>query len=510
MTQISNPAAAPDSQGRTIIWGLAAAAVAFGSFLRFFRLDWQSLWLDEIHTLGPALHATSLADGFWNYVNLSPTPPLYYFFMVAWTDAFGFSEFTLRLPSALIGVATIGVFWWGLTRVFDRPTSAVATILMALSWPALFYSQEVRGYAAVLLFTALAAVLAVQILKNFDSSSRSLWILLLSASLLAAMTHPLGFIICGFQLLYLFVVAVIRRRWVVRSLATGAIVLGAFLVWMAVNLRGIDWVLESTLFSRPDIWFFVDIGAFLFHHPVPALLTAIIPLGIGALAYFQNLRAAMIRRALEDPVIFLPIMLAAPFAFVFLVSQFEPFLYTRYFIVFLPYIYMFFAVVLMSRQWRNSVVPVALVFALAMAAEYWILRDYYVIEKPQNRELAQYVLDELTETSAIVTGCDSKPVFECALGPGRATGADWSKYLFYLNLANLPEFALVPDSFTTVVEFDDLVDQYQAIGLDQIILMGSREGLVYVTRAVEHMTSLGFECRTTNFHMAKAAKCDLQ
>jgi uncharacterized membrane protein len=509
VTDKATPLPRAPSDDRWLIWGLAAAAVIFGSALRVFRLDWQSLWLDEIHTLGPALHATSLSDAFWNYINLAPTPPLYYLFMVTWTDLFGFSEIALRLPSALVGIATIGVFWWGLRHVFDRPTSAVATILMALSWPALFYSQEVRGYAAVLLFTTLAAGLALRILKDYDSSSRKLWILLLGASLLAAMTHPLGFIICGFQLLYLFVVAVIRRRWVVRSFATGAIVLGAFLVWMSVNLSKIDWVLEGTLFSRPDIWFFVDIGAFLFHHPVPALLTAIIPLGIGALAYFHKLRAAIVRRALEDPVIFLPFMLAAPFAFVFLVSQFEPFLYTRYFIVFLPYIYLFFAVVLMSRQWQNTVVPVALVFALAMAAEYWILRDYYVIEKPQTRDLARYVLTEIGENTVIVTGCNPHPIFECALGSGRATSASWSKYLFYLNYDHLPEFRIIPDTFFSPEDLDRRIDQYRADGIGRVILMGSRGGLNHIASAMPVMQRRGIECNVTEFHMALAAICPI-
>ena len=241
-----------DRRQRAAILGMVVTAAAFGSLLRLYRLDWQGLWVDETHTLGPALHATSLADAFWNYINLAPTPPLYYLFMIGWTDAFGFSETVLRLPSAIIGIATIGVFWWGLNRNFDRQTSAVATILMALSWPALFYSQELRGYSAVLLFSTWAAVLAAGILKDFDGTPRSTWIVLLIASVLAAMTNPFGFIITGFLFLYLFAVALVRRRWVLRSFVMGALLLAAYLPWLLVNLTGIQWVLHGTLFSRPE------------------------------------------------------------------------------------------------------------------------------------------------------------------------------------------------------------------------------------------------------------------
>ena len=496
-----------DRRQRAAILGMVVTAAAFGSLLRLYRLDWQGLWVDEIHTLGPALHATSLADAFWNYINLAPTPPLYYLFMIGWTDAFGFSETVLRLPSAIIGIATIGVFWWGLNRNFDRQTSAVATILMALSWPALFYSQELRGYSAVLLFSTWAAVLAAGILKDFDGTPRSTWIVLLIASVLAAMTHPFGFIITGFLFLYLFAVALVRRRWVLRSFVMGALLLAAYLPWLLVNLTGIQWVLQGTLFSRPDLWFFVDIGAFLFHHPVPAMLTALIPMGIGAMAYLSRLRASLLRRALEDPAVFLPIMLAVPFVFAFLVAQIRPFIYTRYLIVFLPYIYMFFAVVLMSRRWRAEILPVGLVFALALGAQYWILRDYYVIEKPQTRELAQFVLSEIGESTAIVTGCVTGTPFECALGPGRATSADWSKYLFYLNHDQLPELRIVPDVFLTTADLDQLLARYTANGINRIIFMGSRGGLDYVARAMAHMKTRGIDCETNEFHLATAAVC---
>lgn len=509
MTSKSTHMAGPDHFGRMAIYGMVVVAAAFGSFLRLYRLDWQGLWLDEIHTLGPALHATSLADAFWNYINLAPTPPLYYLFMIGWTDAFGFSETVLRLPSAIIGIATIGVFWFGLRRVFDHQISAVATILMALSWPALFYSQEVRGYSAVLLFSTWASVIAVGILRNFDDSKLQSWGFLLGVSVLAAMTHPFGFIITGFLFLYLFVIALVRRRRVLQSFAMGAVLLSAYLAWLAVNLTGIGWLLEGTLFSRPDLWFFVDIGAFLFHHPVPAVLTAIIPLGVGAFAYFGKLRESISWHALTDPVVFLPFMLALPFAFAFSVAQFKPFMYTRYLIVFLPYVYMFFAVVLMSRRWPRAVFPVGLVFLLAVSAQYWILRDYYVIEKPQTRELARFVLAEIDERTAILTGCDPEPVFECTLGPGRATDASWSKYLFYLNYAQLPEIRVVPDVFATTVDLDQLIDQYRAGGVGRVIIMGSRDGLGYVAVAETHFRTRGIRCSTTEFHMAAAAICSI-
>ncbi len=485
-------------------------AFAVGAFFRFFRLDWQSLWVDEIHTLGPSLHAVSLGDAFWNYINLAPTPPLYYLFMMFWTEISNFSELLVRLPSAVFGLATIVVFWIGVRKVFGPWIAASAAILMALSWPGVFYSQEARGYSAVLFCVTWAAVLWMKVLHDFDASSRNDWLILLSASILSAAIHPFGFIITAFMFGYLFVVALARGRFVVRALVAGSVLVACYLVWMAVNLLGIQWVLgEGTIYIRPGLWFFVHIGAFLFHHPMVAVLTCGVPLAIGAVGYFKRLKSATLDRAWHDPAIYLPYILLVPFAFVFAVAQVQPFLYSRYLIVFLPFIYMLYAFVLAQRVWHRPALQVVIMAAVAIPASYWIFRDYYEVDKPQTRELARYVISNSDNSTAIITGCNPNPPFECALGEGRRTDADWSKYLYYLNYNDLPNLPIVPDVFEDLEGLDRLVDEYRANGKRRLILMGSRTGVGYVNKAVPHLERLGFVCSRTQFHLAEAAECSL-
>ena len=488
---------------------LVVLVVALGVFLRFFRLDWQSLWVDEVHTLGPALHASSLSDGFWNYINLSPTPPLYYLFIWGWSKVFGFSDFILRLPSAAIGVLVMAVFYYGLLRTFSRDISAIGLVLMTLSWPAFFYSQELRGYEAVLGFVTWSAVLWMAILRNFRNSSAAEWGQLTGAALLAAMTHPFGFILVGFEFLYLFLVALQLRVHRVRVVVLGSLPVVAYAAWLGANLFGIDWVLgQQNMWSPPDLRFMVDVGAFLFHHPVPALLTAVIPLTLGATSYGRRLRLAVRAWDLTEPSIYLPFMLAAPFAFIFAVAQVQPFLYSRYLIVFLPFIYAFCAVVLTSRPWRDHATPVILISVLALASLYWILRDYYVVDKEQVRELAHFVRAEAGARDAIATGCDTK-VFVCALGPNLPTDADWSKYLYYLNYDTLPVLAVVPDVFHSPAELDAMIERYRAEGMKRLIVMGSRKGVSYVEEALNHLRERGTKCELRPFYLAAAALCPL-
>lgn len=484
--------------------------MATGVFLRLYRLDWQSLWVDEVHTIGPALTATSLADAYWNYINLAPTPPFYYLFIMEWTRWFGFSEYALRLPSALFGIATVAVLWFGMRRSHSREATAIATILMALSWPAIYYSQEVRAYSAVLFFMTWAAVAWMALVKDIGASRGSDWAHLTVAGLLATATHPFGFILVAFLYLYLFFLAVAARRYVVRTVLLGALPVLAYAAWLAGNLLGIQWALGGAMWERPDLRFFVDIGAFLFHHPVPALLTAIVPLGLGAAAYFGVLRRAVVARALDQPAVYLPFMLGVPFAFIFAVAQVQPFLYTRYLIVFLPFIYAFFAVVVTARRWRVPATPVLLVAALATSSLYWIVRDYYVVDKEQAREVSQFVRSIAGPSDVIVAGCQEGPPFECKVGPGSRTDADWSKYLYYLNYETLPELRIVPETFAGPIELRALLDRLEARGYDRLIALGSRAGRGYVLALADEMKARGKTCTETWFHQALAAVCRRQ
>ena len=396
-------------------------AGAVGGFFRFYELGSQSLWLDEIATVGPALFASSFYDAYWHHINLHPTPPLYSVFIMGWSALTGYSEAFLRLPSAIIGFSVVGVFYLGLRRVFDKNISATATILMSLSWPAIYYSQEVRAYSAVLLFTTFAAVYWMQIIKatEIKNLKNGPWIRLFIVSVLASFTHPLGFIIVGFQWTYLFFLVYRDKIYVIRVLLFGLTLFFLYLGWFIPNTFGISEILSGNeiYFNRPGLWFFVHIGAFLFHHPMVAFLTCIIPLGIGLVPFMRRFIHYAIKIKMSAPEIYLPFILVIPFLFCFIIAQFKPFLYSRHLIVFLPFIFVFFAYVFSCWHWRHAVFQPIVILLFTLVSCFWIFRDYYIPEKPQNRELAQFALTSLKDNGFIALPCEEEVRFECLLGP---------------------------------------------------------------------------------------------
>ncbi|MBI4631063.1 MAG: hypothetical protein HY740_04980, partial [Chloroflexi bacterium] len=70
------------------------------TFLRFYRIDAQSLWHDEGNSYQMTLKS---ADRIIGDAAADIHPPLYYFLLTAWRTVAGKSEFALRGLSAFFG-----------------------------------------------------------------------------------------------------------------------------------------------------------------------------------------------------------------------------------------------------------------------------------------------------------------------------------------------------------------------------------------------------------------------
>ncbi len=122
--------------------------------LRLFHLGHQSLWIDEIFTwysadVGRPLALQSVIENVHG--------PLHSLAVHLSANAFGDREWALRLPSALAGIALVPAMAWLADRWVGRAAVAWAAWLTALSPFFVWYSQETRNYAFLLLFSTLAS-----------------------------------------------------------------------------------------------------------------------------------------------------------------------------------------------------------------------------------------------------------------------------------------------------------------------------------------------------------------
>ena len=78
-----------------------------GAVLRFYKVDFQSLWIDEVLSMNDANPATTLSETNKSVLFWEAMPPLYFVILKYILTLFGYTTLIARLLSAVIGVVGI-------------------------------------------------------------------------------------------------------------------------------------------------------------------------------------------------------------------------------------------------------------------------------------------------------------------------------------------------------------------------------------------------------------------
>ncbi len=159
-------------RARSRTFWVVAGLTVLAATLRFATLGAQAYHHDEIVTASRVLRG-----GFWHAMEAvgfsESAPPLYYALAWVWTQLTGTGEVGLRSVSALAGVATVPVAYLLGAESRDRRAGIVAAALVAVNPMLLWYSQEARSYALLVLSTAVAALYFVRALGDVPRGTSS-------------------------------------------------------------------------------------------------------------------------------------------------------------------------------------------------------------------------------------------------------------------------------------------------------------------------------------------------
>jgi mannosyltransferase len=224
-----------------------AALTALGGVLRFATLDVQSFSGDEGVTWG--LLQLPLRDLVETIPDSENIPHPYYLLAWGWSKLFGDGEVGLRSLSALCGTATIPVAYAGAARLVSPRAAFVAAALVATHPFLIWYSQEARSYALLVLLAALSLLFFARALDAGDRRAVVAWAVCAAAAL-ATHYHAVFFIAPEAVVLY-----VLGRNRRDTALAIGGVAaVGAALMPLALKQRSLgnfeEWIEESTLADR--------------------------------------------------------------------------------------------------------------------------------------------------------------------------------------------------------------------------------------------------------------------
>lgn len=216
-------------------WWAILLVLLLGAALatRLWQLHREAPWLDEVFTI-MHLHAPSM-DTYLAFLRsvCPPALPVYYGIVYLWAQVAGTEILVLRIPHVLAGAASIGASMIFTKRIAGRRAALIAGGLLAFSLPHIYYSQELRAYTWVMLWTPVSMWALVRAVERGGVGA---WATHLAANALLLLSHALNVVLLPAQAAYLVLFDRSPKR-------------RAGLIWLAANSLSFAAVLYSQYVS---------------------------------------------------------------------------------------------------------------------------------------------------------------------------------------------------------------------------------------------------------------------
>ena len=233
---------------------LFGSIILAGAILRFYRIDSQSLWFDELHSIVPTAPESNIGDVI-EYAK-SDQPPLFFVLLSLWFKVFPYNEASGRIFCAIIGTfGVLSIYYLG-KEVAGKTVGLVASAVTAFNMFHVYYSQELRFYSLLFLITTVCFLFFIRFIK--DPSLRNQTSFTITATLLLY-THYFGIVVVVAQaLIFVFITLLYKKglRFFIKGLMCAIITIVAFSPWLSIIFK--DSTITSFWIEDPSPWFFVE------------------------------------------------------------------------------------------------------------------------------------------------------------------------------------------------------------------------------------------------------------
>ncbi len=379
---------------------LLSAITLLGAGLRLYRLSYQSFWEDELYSwwassfTGPAMVIR---------VGVLPDihPPGYQLLMYLVQRLGAEGELGLRLPSAVAGILAIPLLYWLGYKLYGPMEGLIAAALLAVLHFPIYYSQEARSYALVLLFVLLTAVLSLDL---FSAKPQHLTpYLLLPAAIVLASLHYYGLlfvILLGGTAVFLTIRY--RRDKMRLVLRLFGLVGAAYLLWLPGIITQLQ-ISNRGLWITPPGNIVETFLALFYQFFNQRWLPAYLMLGLILVAVISRLKKRKTYKNLPNATLFLLLWLVIPFGMTYLFSVLVTPIFTyRNLIIILP------AALLLAARGLTQIPPkwgqIGAASLLTGVLLWQVVGgDYYTApHKTQFREAAAIIVNQEAEDALII------------------------------------------------------------------------------------------------------------
>ncbi|HEX8754188.1 MAG TPA: glycosyltransferase family 39 protein [Solirubrobacterales bacterium] len=261
------------TRARWFLWSVLGLTV-LAAGLRFSTLGLQSYRHDEAVTAGRVLLA-SFAGTMHRVWTSESTPPLFYALAWAWSHLFGVREVGLRSLSAIFGTATVPLACLAGRELIGRRAGLALGAIAAVSPILVWYSQDARAYALLVLLCTAALIFFARALRTGSARDVGWWA---AFSALALASHYFAFFPLAIEAVWLLVAVRPLRRvvWALAAIAVVGLALAPIALHQAQGSNN-NWIAEIRITRRlheAAIALFAGETGLLKHALLPAALCA--------------------------------------------------------------------------------------------------------------------------------------------------------------------------------------------------------------------------------------------
>ena len=349
-------------ENNLLIYAFVFLMILLGYVFRFYNINYENLWLDEIYSFWVTDPNLSFTETYLRVQLTESIPFLYYFLLKICNKIFGYDPMVGRCFSAFFGflsIFSIGMLCKKLTR---NNSYLFTTCLISLNIFLIANSQEMRVYIFTFFLVSLSLIFFFNLLKEVKVKIFTVNFLLFTFfTLLAIVSHPFAIIILisivFFIIIdYLFFLKIHHKVNISLIMISIPAIVFLYHYFSYVSLSNVGWLEQPTIKFLTDFYFSKFFGSRLLG--IIHLLTLVV-----LLYYFRK----KIRKIKEIIFLFILLFLSyfIPLVYGYLIN---PIIFPKYIIFALIPIILIISVLIFfieNKTMRNFVISLLVLINFA-------------------------------------------------------------------------------------------------------------------------------------------------
>ncbi len=248
-------------ENNLIIYCSIFSVILLGFVFRFYNLNYENLWLDEIYSFWNTDPNLSFAETYSRVKSTESIPFLYYYLVKICNKFFGYDPMVGRYFSAFFGFLSIFTVGLLCKKIAQNKSYLLASCLISLNIFLIANSQEMRVYIFTFFLISLSLIFFLNLNKEDKNKIFTKnFLLFIIFTFLAILSHPFSIIVLISFIVYIIIDYLFfsnNNQKVNISLVIISILTFGFLYHYVgyVSLNKVEWIEQPSIKFYTNLYF---------------------------------------------------------------------------------------------------------------------------------------------------------------------------------------------------------------------------------------------------------------